>query len=123
MSYLDQNGTTHYTYEEFNAPGFTVPDNIVDFEVDPPVKEKPMQLSDVKQMVFNAGSAAATPPPLVAFNPAAAIAAKWESEKAGGKFHGVPVTPEVKLDDGSVAQGFSSGAVFHWTGGDVVDIL
>lgn len=59
----------------------------------------------------------------VAFNPDAAIAKKWLQLKEDGFLIGVPIGPELQLDDGSVAQAFTSGAVLHWRGGAEVELV
>jgi hypothetical protein len=51
-----------------------------------------------------------------------AIAKKWRELKAQQMPIGVPVTDEIKLDDGRVAQGFSSGHVLVWSGGEDVEV-
>jgi uncharacterized protein with LGFP repeats len=56
-------------------------------------------------------------------NTDSAIYKKWHALKAAGTAIGVPVGPEVALDDGTVAQPFSSGYVLHWTGGDAVECV
>ena len=61
--------------------------------------------------------------PDVVFNPGAALAKKWLALKAEGAFIGVPIGGEMKLDDGTVAQAFTSGAVLRWTGGDNVEVI
>lgn len=61
--------------------------------------------------------------PAVVFNPNAAITKRWLSLKAEGAFIGVPIGGEMKLDDGTVAQAFTSGAVLRWTGGDSVEVI
>lgn len=60
--------------------------------------------------------------PAVVYNPASAIAKHWLWLKAQGVFIGVPIGGEMKLDDGTVCQAFTSGAVLRWTGGDVVEV-
>lgn len=70
-------------------------------------------LNDVYQAIWSAGT---TGLPSVAFNPETAIAQKWLEEKAAGRFHGRPVTAEISIDEGGVAQGFASGAIFYWHG-------
>jgi hypothetical protein len=59
----------------------------------------------------------------VVFNPDAAIAARWLQLKKAGVLIGVPIAPEMPLDDGSVAQAFTSGALLVWRGDDNVDLL
>lgn len=61
--------------------------------------------------------------PDVVFNPDSAIAKKWLQLKREGMFIGVPIGPEIGLDDGSVAQPFTSGAVLLWRGGEQVDLV
>jgi hypothetical protein len=61
--------------------------------------------------------------PDVEFNPAAAIARKWLGLKAQGVFIGVPIGNEMQMDDGTTCQAFTSGAVLHWLGGDIVEVL
>ena len=79
-----------------------------------------MTLNDVRQMVYNAANqpAAAAPQSFV-FNPEFAIPKKWAELNAAGTPVGIPVTPEVGVDEGGTAQGFSSGIVLHWTGSTV----
>ncbi len=60
--------------------------------------------------------------PAVTFNPDAAIARKWLALKQQGTFIGVPIGPEMPLDNGRVAQAFTSGAVLVWRGGDEVTV-
>lgn len=60
--------------------------------------------------------------PAVVYNPASAIAKHWLWLKAQGVFVGVPIGGELKLDDGTVTQSFTSGAVFRWRGGDTVEV-
>ena len=60
--------------------------------------------------------------PNVDFNAAAAIEKKWLSLKQQGIFIGVPIGPEIALDDGRAAQPFTSGAVLVWEGGDTVSV-
>lgn len=57
--------------------------------------------------------------PLVATH---AIPAKWLAMKTEGSLIGVPVDAAQDLEDGTVAQPFSSGAVLHWYGGDDVRV-
>ena len=52
----------------------------------------------------------------------AAIVKKWRALKEADQPIGVPVTPEVPLDGGNVAQAFTSGHVLTWTGGDQVEL-
>jgi hypothetical protein len=59
----------------------------------------------------------------VVFNPDSAIAKKWLQFKREGYLIGVPIGPEMRLDDGSVAQPFTSGAVLVWRGGEEVDLV
>jgi hypothetical protein len=54
--------------------------------------------------------------PNLPFNETLAIPKKWRALKAEGQPIGVPVTDEIRLDNGHVAQGFSSGIVLVWTG-------
>ena len=61
--------------------------------------------------------------PEVAYNDASAIAKKWLALKAAGVLIGVPIGPEMTLDNGTVAQSFTSGAVLVWTGADSVEVL
>lgn len=60
--------------------------------------------------------------PAVVYNPNSAIAKHWLWLKAQGTFIGVPIGNELKLDNGTVTQSFTSGAVLRWTGGDVVEV-
>lgn len=52
----------------------------------------------------------------------AAIPKKWRALKAEQMPVGVPVTPEIEVEDGHRAQGFSSGYVLVWVGGDNVEV-
>lgn len=61
--------------------------------------------------------------PEVVFNPESAIAKKWLQLKSEGLLIGVPIGPEIALDDGSVAQPFTSGGVLVWRGGEEVDLV
>jgi uncharacterized protein with LGFP repeats len=61
--------------------------------------------------------------PQAVFNPDAAIAKKWLELKAEGTLIGVPIGPEMQLDDGTAAQAFTSGAVLVWRGDSNVDVL
>lgn len=54
--------------------------------------------------------------PTLEFNETLAIPKKWRALKAEGQPIGVPVTGEIRLDNGGVAQGFTSGIVLVWTG-------
>ena len=54
--------------------------------------------------------------PTLEFNETLAIPKKWRALKAEGQPIGVPVTAEIRLDNGGVAQGFTSGIVLVWTG-------
>lgn len=60
--------------------------------------------------------------PAVEFNPNSAIGKRWLSLKAEGTFIGVPIGPEMPLDDGTVAQCFTAGVVLVWRGGDTVTL-
>jgi hypothetical protein len=68
--------------------------------------------------------------PNTVFNPDAAIAKKWLELKQSGTFIGVPIGPEISLDDVVVdgsgahqtAQAFTSGVVLVWRGGAQVDL-
>ena len=60
--------------------------------------------------------------PELDFNPGAAIVRKWRDLRTQGRPVGVPVTPEMSIEDGHVAQGFSSGYILIWTGGDQVEV-
>jgi uncharacterized protein with LGFP repeats len=51
-----------------------------------------------------------------------AIAKKWRELKAQQMPIGVPVTDEIELEDGRVAQGFTSGHVLVWAGGETVEV-
>ena len=57
------------------------------------------------------------------YSPDYAIVRKWRSLKADGVYLGAPTTGELTLDDGGVAQCFSSGAILVWTGGDEVQVV
>lgn len=61
--------------------------------------------------------------PNAVYNPSAAITKKWLALKAQGVLIGVPVGTELPLDDGTVAQAFTSGCVLLWRGGDTVDLV
>lgn len=61
--------------------------------------------------------------PNIDWNPQTAIAKHWLWLKVQGVFTGVPIGPEMAMDDGTVCQAFTSGAVMHWTGGDVVEVI
>ena len=52
-----------------------------------------------------------------------AITKKWLALKAQGIYIGVPIGPEIPLDDGTVAQAFTAGCVLHWKGGDDVEVV
>ncbi len=56
------------------------------------------------------------------YNPDAAITKKWLELKQQGTFIGVPIGPEMPLDEGGVAQAFTSGAVLVWRSGETVEI-
>ena len=58
----------------------------------------------------------------VPFNPDAAITKRWLSLKKQGTYIGVPIGPEISLDDGRAAQAFTSGAVLVWEGGEEVSV-
>lgn len=60
--------------------------------------------------------------PETPFNPDAAIAKKWLALKEQGIYIGVPVGPEIALEDGRTAQAFTSGAVLVWQGGEEVTV-
>ncbi len=60
--------------------------------------------------------------PDVVFNPSAAICRAWLALKQAGTYLGVPIGGEMPLDDGTVAQAFTSGAVLVWRGGDTVTV-
>ena len=57
------------------------------------------------------------------FNPESAIAKRWLQLKHDGMLIGVPIGGEMPLDNGNVAQAFTSGAVLVWRGGDQVDLV
>jgi uncharacterized protein with LGFP repeats len=57
------------------------------------------------------------------FNPDSAIAKRWLQLKRDGMLIGVPIGQEMPLDNGQVAQAFTSGAVLVWRGGDQVDLV
>lgn len=59
----------------------------------------------------------------VDWNPDSAIGKKWVALKAAGTLIGVPIGPEIPIDDGTVAQAFTSGAVLRWTGGEAVEVI
>ena len=61
--------------------------------------------------------------PSVPYNANAAITKKWLALKAQGIYIGVPIGPEIPLDDGTAAQSFTSGVILHWRGGDDVEIV
>jgi uncharacterized protein with LGFP repeats len=48
------------------------------------------------------------------FNPETAICKKWLDLKSEGTYIGVPVSDELKEDDGSTRMAFSSGCVIAW---------
>jgi hypothetical protein len=56
------------------------------------------------------------------FNETLAIPKKWRALKAAGSPIGVPLTDEIELDRGHKAQGFTSGHVLVWVGGDTVEV-
>lgn len=60
--------------------------------------------------------------PNIDYNPSAALAKKWLALKAEGTFIGVPIGPELPLDDGTVCQSFTAGCVLRWHGGDTVTV-
>ena len=60
--------------------------------------------------------------PDLPFDPGAAIMRKCRDLRAQGRPVGVPVTPEIPIEDGHVAQGFTSGYILVWTGGDQVEL-
>ena len=57
------------------------------------------------------------------WNPNAAITRHWLALKAQGVFLGVPIGNEMQLDDNSIVQAFTSGAVLRWVSGDAVEVL
>ena len=60
----------------------------------------------------------------VPYNPDAAFEKAWLALKAAGSLPGVPIGPEMKLDDGRVAQAFTSGLLMVWPGANGgVDLL
>lgn len=61
--------------------------------------------------------------PDVEWNPSAAIAKKWLSLKSQGIFIGVPIGNEMRMDDGTACQAFTSGAILRWVSGDQVEVL
>ena len=60
--------------------------------------------------------------PGLAFNPDAAIVKKWRALRKAGTPVGVPVTDALDIGNGQVAQGFSSGNVLVWVGGENVEV-
>jgi uncharacterized protein with LGFP repeats len=72
-----------------------------------------MNLQDVQQMAWQAVSA-------VPWNPDAGLVKTWLERKQGytGPL-GVPIAAEQAVDEGGVAQPFSSGCVLWWTGSAV----
>ena len=60
--------------------------------------------------------------PEVVFSPDMAICRKWVELKRQGTYIGVPIGPEMAMDDGTVAQAFTSGVVLVWQGGDQVTV-
>jgi hypothetical protein len=56
------------------------------------------------------------------YAPDSAIPMKWRELKAQQMPIGVPVTGEIQLEDGRVAQGFSSGHVLVWVEGANVEV-
>jgi uncharacterized protein with LGFP repeats len=77
-------------------------------------------LADLQSRTFNTAGTKRRP---IVLNPDSAIGRKWLELKASNAPVGVPLGPEEPLDDGQVAQAFSSGAVLVWRGGDVVDVV
>ena len=80
-------------------------------------------LTEAQSQAFQLASAG-TP-----FDPDSAIAKKWLELKQKGTYIGVPIGPELVLDDltedggaNQTAQAFTSGVVLVWRGGDKVDI-
>ena len=73
-----------------------------------------MTIDDIQAMAYNAAAQRALKKQPV--NPEAAIFRYWLAHKDVG----VPVTPELELDDGSRAVVMSTGKVLQWTGGDDV---
>lgn len=61
--------------------------------------------------------------PQVEYNAGAAITKAWLRLKLDGSLIGVPIGPEMPLEDGRVAQGFTSGALLVWSGGDDVELV
>jgi hypothetical protein len=51
-----------------------------------------------------------------------AIAKKWRALKEQKQPIGVPVSGETAVEDGRVAQAFTSGNVLVWVGGDEVEV-
>lgn len=76
-----------------------------------------MKLIDVQQQAWQAVNTG------IPFNPDAAFVTIWIERKQGysGPL-GVPVTGELAVDEGGVAQAFSTGLVLHWTG-SAVEVL
>jgi hypothetical protein len=62
--------------------------------------------------------------PGLTYDPGSAIVKKWLALRQAGTPIGVPVTAETRLEDEvpHVAQGFSSGNVLVWLGGDNVEV-
>ena len=56
------------------------------------------------------------------YNEGAAISRKWRALKEQSKPIGVPVSEETTVEDGHVAQAFTSGNVLVWVGGDEVEV-
>lgn len=68
-----------------------------------------MTIDDVQQQAWQAIQQD------VPYNPDAGFVKEWLGRKAGWTGPvGMPVTGEIALDDGSVAQVFSGGFVLHW---------
>jgi hypothetical protein len=60
--------------------------------------------------------------PGLGYNEAAAIARKWRALKDQSQPIGVPVSEETAVEDGHVAQAFTSGNLLVWVGGDEVEV-
>jgi hypothetical protein len=69
-----------------------------------------MTLDDLQGQVFQLNA-----PPGTVWDPTTAIAKKYLVDKVGTQLRGTPISAEITLDDGSVAQVFQSGqiALYH----------
>ena len=56
------------------------------------------------------------------YSEGAAIAKKWRALKKQNQPIGVPVSEETTVEDGHVAQAFTSGNLLVWVGGDEVEV-